>query len=204
MNWNKELLRAEEENNMICRSCGTRNPNKAIVCSGCGEIFNTDNGYVGYENMDMPMKWYKFLAYFSCWFNALYGFSQAYSMSKNRIFRGAGDLGAILFAYEPGLKSFSIFIFVLSGILCLVSGYTLLKYMKIAPIAVLANYIINLIWSIVIIIAVPTVINLDTLYGINDSQSTYFFTSIFLIGLNVALTVFNAIYFNKRKHYFTN
>ncbi len=21
MNWNKELLRAEEENNMICRSC---------------------------------------------------------------------------------------------------------------------------------------------------------------------------------------
>jgi hypothetical protein len=76
--------------------------------------------------------------------------------------------------------------------------------MKIAPIAVLANYIINLIWSIVIIIAVPTVINLDTLYGINDSQSTYFFTSIFIIGLNVVLTVCNAIYFNKRKHYFTN
>lgn len=204
MNWNKELLRAEEENNMICRSCGTRNSNKAVVCSGCGEIFNTDNGYVGYENMDMPMKWYKFMAYFYCWFCGLYYFYQVYGISKDNTEKIGGELMAILFAYAPSIKAFSMFIFSLTGIVSLIAGYTLLKYMKIAPVMVLANYMLTLIWSIIILIALPNVLNLNALYGIDDYRSAYYSSAFFTIALDVVLIVCNVIYFRKRKHYFTN
>lgn len=189
---------------MICRSCGTRNPNKAVVCSGCGEIFNTDNGYVGYENMDMPMKWYKFLAFFYCWFSGIYYFSQAYSINQDKAYKAGGKLMAILFAYEPSIKIFSTIIFVITGIVSLIAGYTLLKYMKIAPVMVLANYMLSLIWSIIILMAVPNVLNLNALYGIDDYRSAYYSSAFFTIALDVVLIVCNVIYFRKRKHYFTN
>ena len=186
---------------MICERCGARNSNRATVCSGCGNPLENLYGN-GYDGVDMPMKWYKFLTFFFIWFEIVLLLADLFS-HKGTITSDSSLLD-IAIKYDDTFRAYNAFSdIVLCGLLAF-AGYSLLKYKRNAPNIYMITYIIGSLFGVINVIWVPKIIDLSSYYSYAAIQSAFVRATLFVVAYRVLFLLANKVYFDKRKHLFTN
>ena len=148
-----------------------------------------------------PMKWYKFLVYFFLWFGAVLNLINSINIFTGNVYRSQGVEPGLAYMMFGGLKTFDIFRGILTLLLAffiVLTAIWLLQYKRIGVTALLGMYIANAVISIISLVGeylivtavVPIEFQTATLIGV-------------LIGVGFMFVV-NMIYFDKRRHLFTN
>lgn len=158
--------------------------------------FNT-----GLQNV-YPMKWYKFLIYFSLFAGAVLNFISGIMCMNGTQYEGDGITADMVYAFYDGLKETDM----IFGIACIVSAvlliytrFLLAGYKRNAPMMVTVSYAFTCVASLIYVIAVSVILSNA---GI-DASETISSEIPSLIGAAVMIVV-NYIYFNKRKALFVN
>lgn len=205
---------------IICKNCGKQiDETKEFFCSNCGEFINSSmqqpneqnytyqqpihNEYQNYVNAQQPvhpMKWFKFLIYFSLFISALSFLVDGIEYITGHIYEILPEhqvSGEFIYTlYGNGLRILDVcygIICVLLSVYIIVVRFALAGFKKHSPNMLLASYGIEMIMSILY----------ASIAGIISGQE--YVTEIIscLIGSGLVIWL-NYIYFNKRSYLFTN
>lgn len=147
---------------------------------------------------EMPMKWYKFLIYFSLFASAVLNVINGLGLLTGTIYQGQADLVYATFEGLKGLDTFvGIFSLALAGFAVFVR-FQLSGYKKLAPRLLLILYIGVIVFDLVYIIGMGTVLP-DIAMDMIDTSS--FYSSMIS---SAVFAIVNYIYFKKRAHLFVN
>ena len=185
---------------MICPRCG-QDAGDSKYCPHCGNaveapVVNTVAPTTVEENKpDMPMKWFKFLIYFSLWLSALSCLAFGLNMLTGSIYDMDADQIYYVF---PGLqsvdKTFGLGSIILAGF-AVYTRFRLAGFKKDGPkmlqLLYIANGLLGLVYTIAATTAVDGVVTID------------FSSSIVGIIGAVIMVAANHVYFKKRAHLFT-
>lgn len=141
-----------------------------------------------------PMKWHKFLIYFSLWAGAVMNVLSAVQMFTGAHYGSQTDAAFVYMVYD-GLKAVDIIMAVLSlgmAALLIVARFALAGYKENGPkllmVAYIATAAINLLYpvaaSVVTGVAISELLNIGSIIG------------------NVAMIFINKAYYDKRSHLF--
>ncbi len=164
--------------------------------------YTDGSSYTFYEHQKsyqppMPMKWYKFLIYVSLLLNGVINvFTGIQALMGIQYIAEDENLAGQVYGLYPGLKEVDMVYAVVSiafGICAFVVRQKLAHYRKDGPKSLLMLYGASLIISVIYMIAVMVVT------GINVMNMSIIMNLV----LAVVMIVVNKIYFDKRKHLFT-
>lgn len=205
---------------MFCPNCGTQCPDDTKFCPNCGSpVANnqpTENtqqnfGQPNYTqpnnytqpynyaqprmyNVQLEMKWFKFLIYFGLFAGAVLNCLSAILQITGAVYEGAAE---VVYIFFPELKFFDIFYTILLLALAVLQIFTRFQ---------LSGFKKNGPKLILIVYSAAAVISL--LYGIVASVILHEFlfnaSMIISIIVPVVMVVLNKIYFDKRKDMFVN
>ncbi len=142
----------------------------------------------------LPMKWFKFLIYFSLFFSCLVNVVTGINYLTGNIYISQGVTANLVYAIFPSMKGFDLFngiaCFAL-GVFAIITRFALAKYKKSGPMFLYSLYVANAVVALI--------------YGIGATVALgeVAFNPI-SIGGTVLMIVLNVVYFNKRKHLFVN
>lgn len=202
---------------MNCKNCGSQIPEGNVFCTNCGAPIdgqdpNTQyNPYAQNQGPQFnpyqppfspmavtPMKWFKFLIYFSLWAGAVLNLLNGILFLTGAQYEGAKEL---VYALYSGLQTVDV----VTGLLCIalaifgiVTRFALAKYKKVGPKLLIIGYVgvivVNLFYVVGTSIVLPELVG-----EIIDYQS-------YIVGCigNAVMIILNYIYFNKRSHIFVN
>lgn len=161
-----------------------------------GAAFNA-----GWQNA-YPMKWYKFLIYFSLFAGAVLNFISGVMCLNGSQYEGGGASAELVWAFYDGLKTADT----IFGIACIVSAvlliytrFQLAGFKRNGPNMLTITYVYTCVISLIYIIAVSSIVSG---YGVDATDIASSAISS-LIG-SVVMIVINFVYFNKRKSLFVN
>lgn len=201
----------------LCMKCGTQLENEnQQFCTNCGAkvevqgetsetVVNGDSvcEQVSTEQVvNYPMKWFKFLIYFSLFCGALINFVSGIGELTGIIYftQSGGEVTAnmIYDVYGSGLKAvdviYGIILIVFAGFM-IYTRFRLAKYKANGPICLYITYgasvVLNLIYSIALL----------AVTGINQIFAS---ANISAIISSVVMIFVNYVYFKKRKELFIN
>lgn len=150
------------------------------------------------EQYQLPMKWFKFLIYFSLFAGALLNVVSAIPLLTGSVYEGAADL---VYAMFEGLQAVDM----LAGILMLATAvvgvyarFRLAKYCQNGPKMLTVLYIMAAAINLFYLIGVSAVLP----EGVMESVDTT--SSITSIVTSVIMIFVNRTYFQKRAHLFVN
>lgn len=147
---------------------------------------------------EMPMKWYKFLIYFSLFASAVLNLINGIGMLTGTIYQGQADLVYAVFDGLKGLDTFmGVFALALAGFAIFVR-FQLSGYKKIAPRLLLILYIGVVVFDLSYIIGLGSVL---PEMAMDMIDTTSFYSSMIS---SAVFAVVNFIYFKKRAHLFVN
>lgn len=190
---------------MKCSYCSSEVQDSVTVCNQCGAALNdtvqsnsAPNDSI--QNVNLPMKWYKFLIYFLMFANAilkladgifcLIGFDGG--VVSEVLFEGCMFTGK----YRAIDIVYGIVCIVMSGVILYVRN-KLAKFKKDAPrIYIFYDIISSVIYFIYNLLIMIILENADISSVIGELIGTVVGESLFVY--------FNVIYFKKRKHMFIN
>ncbi len=144
-----------------------------------------------------PMKWHKFLIYFSLWVSALVTLSAAGQFFSGSHYNGLAD--AVYAKYGSSLKTLDLLMGMASIFLAVWAIYTrfqLAGYKSGAPAKLMLLYAISLIVSVLYMIFACSISGLSFSALLEDSVGT-------LIG-NGLMMFINKVYYDKRSVLFVN
>ena len=144
-----------------------------------------------------PMKWHKFLIYFSLWVSALVTLSAAGQFFSGSHYNGLAD--AVYAKYGSSLKTLDLLMGMASIFLAVWAIYTrfqLAGYKSVAPAKLMLLYAISLIVSVLYMIFACSISGLSFSALLEDSVGT-------LIG-NGLMMFINKVYYDKRSVLFVN
>lgn len=149
---------------------------------------------------DMPMKWHKFLIYFSLWAGAVLDLLNAVRLFTGMTYTQSGlSLDYVYRAY-PALKTvdvvFAIF-FVGLAVFTIYTRFQLAGYKTGAPGKLISLYIVGFVVAIAYSMAIASVLKVS----ISDVIGSDMLGSI--IG-SVVMVAANKVYYGKRAHLFVN
>ena len=174
-----------------CLRCGAPVELQMGVCPHCGTTIQPESNFI---YPDMPMKWYKFLVYFSLIFsaiiNALVGFVSFITACESLLYSPILGFWDMLYAVA----------IMILAIYCLVVRHQLKHYRRFAPYLYLALLVIPDILDFVH--GIISYILYILIYGIFPTPTIF----PFLLGICMTSIMFacNFIYFHKRRHLFQN
>ena len=184
---------------MFCKNCGNEIAENEKYCSKCGTLVNSDSENVygaGFSDLptepERPMKWYKFLIYFSLFAGAVINI-----LSGLLTVVGLFTASEVYAAY-PGTFMYDVFValfaFAFAG-LSIYTRQTLASYKKIGPKLLCALYVSTAVYAVAF-----------GLLGAALTQGTVPFEVSDVSGAisNIVLAAINFVYFNKRKNMFVN
>jgi len=206
---------------MFCPNCGTNLPDNATFCSNCGAQINNNNApqqsyqppqqpyqpyqpyqppYSPYNTMgnEMPMKWYKFLIYFSLFAGAVLNVISGIMILTGAHYDGAKDY---VYAFFGGLQGLDMFIGVASLAMAALQVYTRFRlsgFCKNGPMLLSVVYIVGVAINLIYLIGIISILPGSVVENIN---MTTYITQLITSGVMVFV---NYTYFNKRKHLFQN
>lgn len=206
---------------MYCPSCGKQIENlEARFCPVCGASLNiqgngndfqTTNNYqweannYSYETNnyqpELPMKWYKFVIYFQLFFSGFFAIVTALRTMTGNIYGVGSDVSALYEAF-PALRSTNIFFGILWIVYAVFAVFFVRKhlvdYKSNAIILLLICYVISPIIDTVHLVIQMGIVHLSfsDIGGASQIMGQW-------IGI-IILVILSYIYFNKRKHMFTN
>jgi len=144
-----------------------------------------------------PMKWHKFLIYFSLWVSALVTLSAAGQFFSGSHYNGLAD--AVYAKYGSSLKTLDLLMGMASIFLAVWAIYTrfqLAGYKSGAPAKLMLLYALSLIVSVLYMIFACSISGLSFSALLEDSAGT-------LIG-NGLMMFINKVYYDKRSVLFVN
>lgn len=189
---------------MYCNKCGAFIENEEqILCSGCG----ADLGEVGTsvdEPKPLPMKWHKFLVYFSLIFGAALNALVAIFLLTGLVY---GENATEVYGVFPSLKTvdivYGILLLMLAGFEVF-SWWNLKGYKKNGYIYVLWVYPLNAVMSLLYgILSRRVIISVGGSEIISGIESV-FADSVRDIIIAIIITWCMKLYYDKRKHLFKN
>lgn len=197
---------------MFCPKCGT--PCDGVkFCPSCGSSVdqqsyqqptqqsNQQPAYQSYQQpvggaSVLPMKWYKFLIYFSLFAAAVLNVANGVVLLNGSHYQGYADL---VYAMFEGLKTLDMIVGIASiacGVFAIYVRMRLSGFYANGPQMLTYFYIASLLVNVVYVIGATSV--LPASIEINDG-STYI-----SIAVSIAMIIANKAYFDKRKHLFVN
>jgi len=211
----------------FCPRCGVQCADEAAFCSNCGTVFAAQqpnpthpnygqqpgyNQQVGYNQqppqpnfVDMPMKWHKFLIYFSLWAsgisNILVGIM--YLSGKWYDFVNGEGASSIVYNVIDGLKTVDIMygMFAIAlGVFAIFTRFQLAGFKATAPKMLTALYAGTAVISLIYFLAASSIIEKAS-GGLADFDNSGMLASI--LGTVVGIVI-NTIYYKKRQHMFVN
>lgn len=154
-----------------------------------------NNGY--YTQPDPPMKWHKFLIYFSLWAGALINFFNGLQLLNGSIYQGNADQ---VYSVFSGLKTmdmiFGIIYFAIT-IYMIYVRFQLAGFKQGAPGKLITVYIIQLVAPFAYYLMVSIVSHLPW-------SEVFDFTMIPSVIVSIAMIFVNRYYYSKRAHLFVN
>lgn len=196
---------------MFCRKCGIELTEETLFCPSCGILVAEDSSQPDHKEKQLlnssalqtsirPMKWFKFLIYFSLWLGVLVNFSSAV-----QLFTGAqyGDEYTALLVYSTydGLKDVDWivgFLHVVLAAFTIYTRYRLAGFHENGPKMLMFLYAANPVVEIIYHIGTSIVLPADVV-----GSPEYILGQIVGNGLvAVVMIVINRIYFKKRQHLF--
>ncbi len=142
-----------------------------------------------------PMKWYKFLIYFSLWAGGIMNILGALPYLTGSIYEGAAEF---VYAAFPKLKFLDLFLaiaLIALGVFCIITRYSLANFEAKGPTLLMLVYAANIV--------VP-VIYLAASYSIIDVTPEIDPETVGSLASSAIMIVVNKIYFDKRKDLFVN
>ena len=190
---------------MVCPYCSREIQDSVAVCNQCGANLNdtvqsNSTPYNLIQNVDLPMKWYKFLIYFLLLLNALTHLADGiFCLIGNN----SGILSELLSETDLFTGEYRV-IDIVYGIICiLMSGAAiyvrskLANYKEDAPrIYIIYDIISSGIYFVYSLLSMIILENAETSSVIGEVIGTVVGESLFVY--------LNIIYFKKRKHLFIN
>ena len=178
---------------MYCRRCGAEIEEGAQVCAYCGEPVAQESA-----QREMPMKWYKFLIYFSLFagavLNVINGISVLTGLQYDTQEEG---LAALVYETFPGLKGVDVFFslgVIALGVFGLFVRFQLSGFKKNAPVLLTFLYVFTAIINVGYAALASSMTGLELF-------DSYLVGNI--IG-QILMAVVNYVYFKKRAHLFIN
>ncbi len=153
-----------------------------------------------YPVMEQPMKWYKFLIYFSLFASAVLNFFSGVQLLTGNHYGTDGEAN-LVYSMFSGLQGLDILVGILMIAVAAFAIYTrmrLAQYRADGPKMLMILYAVNAIVGLVYVIGLSALVN-DMVRDALDYSS---FTSN--IAMSVAMIFINKKYFDKRKHLFVN
>ena len=185
---------------MFCSQCGTENPDGELVCSKCGATLVKDEGK-GINKPDMPMKWYKFLAFFALWAGAFINLAYGFRYLGENAF-GNSFASELIFEAYPKMKGVMVvcgLATIATAALNVWTAINLIKYKKAAPKLVVLNYVAGAVVNIYYLVATASIVAPELV-----AESNIILTATFSVILAIVFSIINIVYFKKRKHLFEN
>ena len=186
---------------MICPRCG-QDAGDSKYCPHCGNaveapVVNTVAPTTGEENKpDMPMKWFKFLIYFSLWAGAVLNLISGIAMMSGSSYEGAADLVYAMFDGLQGLDTFCGLYAIALAAFGIFVRFQLAGYKKKAPLMLMILYIAAAAYGLIYIIGINAIL---PSYVLEAVDTTSMYSSMISSGVMV---IINHIYFKKRAHMF--
>ena len=152
---------------------------------------------VPYAAPALPMRWYKFLIWFSLFLGALVNFGAGIASLTGATY---GDDAALVYAFYQGLKPVDVIygvVLVLLAVATIAVRQELAHFKKDGPLHYLVLIGANIVIALVHLIALAAVTGLR----IGDLADSSTWGSMFA---SAVLIVVNYLYFGKRKHLFCN
>lgn len=185
---------------MICSRCGTNNPDGSAFCARCGAPLTQGIPTMQYQPaVQTPMKWYKFLIYFSLFAGAVLNAISGIIALTGAQYDGMAEL---VYAVFGGLKVVDI----LMGLACLAVAafgiyvrFRLAQFRADGPKKLMMLYIVSCLLNILYLIAVVVVLPGEMSGDIILEELPRAIGTI--VGSAVMVFV-NKVYFDKRAHMF--
>ena len=153
-----------------------------------------DDKYQGY-----PMKWYKFLVYFSLWAGVLINAISGIRMLTGANYGGNADT---VYRVFPAMRTCDIICGILLlgiAVLGIITAVKLLKLAAVGPKLLTALYVVNIIVSIIyIVFALSATKGMLSLSDVLDAGT------VAGLVVSVIMIIVNSIYFKKRESIFVN
>ena len=188
-----------------CSKCGKEHFDEAVICVGCGCLFEKNS-----NTSVRPMKWYKFLIYF-------FLFVAAFSFFVSGLSQIIGATIGENFHFSPGQKIsefnkitkpidivYGILLFGLCA-LAIITRQHLAKYKRSGPVLFYIYYGLSFALSH-LHSAIYYIVAQETLSSEYATIRGYFSLTEFIISLifTGVFLLLNYIYFNKRQNLFVN
>lgn len=148
---------------------------------------------------EYPMKWHKFLIYFSLWLGAVLNLSSAVQYFTGSLYGGEYE-AQLVYAFFDGLKAIDTLmgvVLIVIAVLCIITRFALAGYKASGPKLLFGMYLANVVVSILYIIIVSGITEL----GFGDLMNGSVAGS--LIG-SIAMAFINKVYYGKRAELFVN
>ena len=146
---------------------------------------------------DMPMKWHKFLIYFSLWAGAVICFLNGFQRLTGSIY-GSKEVAAQIYNMYGSMKTVdTVFgvLFCILGVFMIYVRFQLAGFKKGAPSKLIMLYILQLILSVGYILVTAGVCKLSVSEISGPDLTT-------TIAISIAMTIANYVYYKKRSHLF--
>ena len=204
-----------EDNIQFCHNCGSKVENQAETSAPVENVVNNAPIYGQQPPQNQfytpaapmaqhPMKWYKFLIYFSLFFGALINFVFGFNYITGGIYfvqsNGEFSSDMIYGYYGGGLKAldviYGILMIAIAGF-SIYSRFRLAKYKSNGPICICILFVVGAGLTLLYNIALLAVTGLDFGEVFNAQISSS-------IGVSIGMALGNYFYFKKRKALFVN
>ncbi len=176
---------------MFCRKCGKEMNDSDMFCPACGTpVIEGDGGiFPPTEENALPMKWYKFLIYFSLFAGAILSVISAFNgIASIKNYPDVYELYPFLAELEIGYAVCNV----LYAALAIYTRFALAGYKKIGPFCLYVCYGFSALAAL-----------LYSVVGYLLTEGIYNNTTVIFSTLTSIITIAaNYIYFTKRKHLF--
>ena len=149
--------------------------------------------------VDMPMKWHKFLIYFSLWASMVMNVLNAFMMFNGSQYGGESE-ARMVYNYFDGLKGLDIFMgvaFIVMAVFAIVTRFSLAKYQAKGPKLLMAAYALNAALPLIYLLLASGIIGMELGQVMDSSTISSIVTSVVMIFAN-------RTYYNNRAHLFVN
>lgn len=146
---------------------------------------------------EMPMKWHKFLIYFSLWAGAILNVLTGIGTFTGSIYAGEGVDPEMIYRVFDGLKTVDMLMglmVIALAVLLIVARFALAGYKKNGPKLLVIAYAANIALALIypIMVAAVTGLPFGELFNVTTLISS------------IAMLVVNKIYYDKRARLFVN
>ncbi len=178
-----------------CPNCGSAINVGQSVCLNCGAAITP-------PAEQHPMKWYKFLIYFSLFAGAVLNFIAAMLYITGSVYPatsgGQATAKLVYEVYGSSLKTIDVLygiVMLALAAFCIITRFKLSGFKKGAPVFLYAVYIADVVVTLIYNIALTAVTDIPSIFTVSNISS---------ITMTVIMVILNYIYFKKRQELFVN